>query len=281
MISFPYPDTTSLNVMRDFLADAGGRWDPMSDLYGHAFTVSAGNLATQSTLGNGRNDPHVSIMGYQSSPTPPWIWAAAIGAQVHLHKNLGADLTQAGEISRPMQTLLLLDVQPPKSIALQWTRADRQVLYYDGISAFFVTVDGQVAIDRLISTYQTNVWGSPDTTFLDIETLYQTAYALRFLKQVITQTYPRSALVPDNPGALQGFTTPSDIRATIVHSYGQLVVNGVMKNKQLFADTVIVEQAADPNRVNTYLPLDVVNQLRIFAANATVFLNAAANARAA
>jgi phage tail sheath gpL-like len=277
MISFPYADATSLNSMQSFLADSGGRWDPTVDLYGHAFTANFGNLSAQTTLGLARNDPHLSIMGVQASPTPPWIWAAAIGAQVQLHKNLGADLTQAGEISRPMQTIILLGVKPPKTISQYWQMSDRQTLYFDGISGFFVTRDGQVALDRVISTYQTNVWGSPDTTWLDIETLYQTMYALRFLRQVVTQTYPRSALVPDNPGALQGFTTPTDIKATVVHAYGNLVLAGVMKNKQLFADSLVVEQAADPNRVNAYLPFDVVNQLRIFAANATTFLNAAAN----
>jgi phage tail sheath gpL-like len=132
-----------------------------------------------------------------------------------------------------------------------------------------------VVLDRVITTYQSNIWGSPDATFLDIETMYQTMYALRYFRQVITQVYPRSALVPDNPGALQGFTTPTEIKATIINVYSALVFNGVMKNVQVFADNVIIEQAADPNRVNAFLPLDVVNQLRIFAANATVFLNAA------
>ena len=276
MISFPYPDATSLATFQAFLNDAGGRWDPTQDIYGHAFTVNFGNLAAQSTLGLTRNDPHVSIMGVQASPTPPWIWAAAIGAQVQLHKNLGADLTDAGEISRPMQTLALLGVLPPKLVSQYWAQSDRQTLYFDGISGFFVTRDGTVVLDRVVTTYQTNVWGSPDTTFLNIETMYQTMYALRYLRQVITQTYPRSALVPDNPGAIQGFTTPTDIKATIIHTYGNLVFNGIMKNTQIFADNLIVEQAADPNRVNAYLPFDVVNQLRIFAANATVFLNAAA-----
>jgi phage tail sheath gpL-like len=273
MISFPYADATSLNAMRDFL---GARWEPMQGLYGGAFTANAGNLSAQSTLGNARNDPNTHIMGYNGSPTSVWVWAAAVGAQVQAHKNLGADLTQAGEISRPMHTIILKGVKPPKDISKRWTPSDLQTLYYDGVSGYHVTPDGQVAIDRLISTYQQNSWGSPDTTWLDVETRYQTAYALRYLKQVVTQTYARVALVPDNPGNLQGFATLTDIKSTIIHAYSRLVDEGVMKNKQLFADNLVVEQAADPNRVNVYLPFDVVNQLRIFAANATTFLNAAA-----
>jgi phage tail sheath gpL-like len=277
MISMPYSDTTSLNSMRDFLADTGGRWDPTRGLYGACFTANFGNLAAQSSLGSGRNDPNVHIMGVQGSPTPVWVWAAAIGAQVQLHKNLGAPLSEAGEISRPMHTLVLEGVMPPKSIASRWSQSDRQTLYFDGISGYTVTPDGRVMIDRLISTYQTNALGSADTTWLDVETRYQTAYALRYFRQVITQTYARHGLVDDNPGNLQGFTTPREIKATLVHSYANLVANGIMKNTQLFADSIVVEKSTDPNRVNAYLPLDVANQLRIFAANATTFLDAAAN----
>lgn len=272
MIAFPYADATSLNAMRDFL---GARWEPLQGLYGAAFTALLGNLSAQSTLGNARNDPNTHIMGYQGSPTPTWIWAAAIGAQVQAHKNLGADLSQAGEISRPMHTLILKEVMPPSDISKRWTTSDLQTLYYDGISGYHVTPDGQVAINRLISTYQTNAWGSPDATWLDVETRYQTAYALRYLKQIVTSVYARVALIPDNPGNLQGFATPTDIKSTIIHAYSRLVDAGVMKNKQLFADNLVVEQASDPNRVNVYLPLDVANQLRIFAVNSTTFLNAA------
>jgi phage tail sheath gpL-like len=273
MISMAYADTTSLNTMQSFL---GGRWDPSQQLYGHCFTANFGNLSAQSTLGAGRNDPHMSVMGVQSSPTPPWVWAAAIGGQVQLHKNLGFSLKQAGEISRPMHTLALLGVKPPKNASLQWDSDDRNTLYYDGISGFFVARDGTVCIDRLISTYQTNAWGSIDTTFLDIEPLYQTAYSLRYFRQRMTAKHARDAIVPDNPGAVQGFTTLADLKADEIHAYADLVGAGVMKNLQLFADSLVLEQGSDPNRINNYLPFDVVNQLRIFAVNATTFLNAAA-----
>lgn len=272
MIAMPYADATSLNALRDFLSDTGGRWDPMQGLYGGCFTASAGNLAAQTTLGSGRNDPNMHIMGYQGSPSPTWVWAAALGAQAQLHKNLGAPLSEAVEISRPMHTLELAGVYAPKDISKQWALSDRQSLYYAGISGYAVSPDGRVLIDRVVSTYRTNASGAADTTWLDVETRFQTAYALRYLKSIVTQTYARVALAADNPGNIQGLVTPTDIKSTIIHAYAALVGAGVMKNRQTFADNLIVEQAADPNRVNAYLPLDVVNQLRIFAANATTFV---------
>jgi phage tail sheath gpL-like len=169
-----------------------------------------------------------------------------------------------------------LDVRGPKLTSQQWQQSDLQTLYFDGMSGFYVDRAGAVHISRLISTYQTNSFGSVDTTWLDVETRYQTAYALRYIKQVVTQTYPRSGILPSNPNGLQGFVTTTQFKATIINAYSNLVNAGVMKNLQLFADSVIVEQASDVNRFNVYLPLDVANQLRIVAVNATTLLNAAA-----
>jgi phage tail sheath gpL-like len=274
-IACPYADTTSLNSLRDLLSGTGGRWDPTIQLYGHAITVFFGILSAAATLGTGRNDPHVSIMPVANSPSPPWCWAASLGGIILLHKNLGADLSQAGEISRPLQTLLLPGILPPKLRADRWDRGERQTLYYDGMSGYTVGADGQVYLDRVVTTYRLNSWGQPDTTWLDIETLAQTVYATRFIRQYITQKHPRDALVDDNPMGLQGFTTPKDLKGDVIHAYSKLVDAGVMKNLQLFSDNLETEKATDPNRVNTYLPFDVVNQLRIFAANETVYLDAA------
>ena len=274
MIAMPYADATSLNAVRDFLSDNGGRWDPTQGLYGACFTALSGNLAAQTTLGAARNDPNMHIMGVNGSPSPVWAWAAALGAQIQLHKNLGAPLSEAVEISRPMHTLELVGIYPPKDISKQWSLSDRQSLYYNGISGYVVAPDGRVLIDRVVSTYRTNASGASDTTWLDVETRYQTAYALRYLKSIVTQTYARVALAYDNPGNIQGLVTPTDIKSTIIHAYQALVNAGVMKDRQEFADNLIVEQASDPNRVNAYLPLEVVNQLRIFAANATTYVRA-------
>ena len=276
-IAGPYADVNSLNSMRDFLSDTGGRWDPMKQIYGHYITVNFGTLSAQSTLGATRNDQHTTIMPVVESPTSPWNWAASIGGIILLHKNLGADIGDASEISRPLQTLLLPQVLPPKNRSDYWDIQERQVLYFDGLSGFTVGRDGQVYLDRVTTTYQTNAFGQNDTTWLDVDTIAQCVYALRFMRQYISQKHPRDALVDDNPNALQGFTTTKDLNADVIHAFAALVGGGVMKNLPLFAQNVITQQSGDPNRVNCYLPLDVVNQLRVFAANATVFLDAAAS----
>ena len=58
----------------------------------------------------------------------------------------------------------------------------------------------------------------------------------------------------------------------MIHAYTQLSqLGGLVENPLLFAQDLIVERASDPNRRNAYLPVNVANQLVVFAANITVF----------
>ena len=266
-IAAPYTDATSLNAVRDFLEDVSGRWSPFQQLYGHYFSAAFGNLSTLTTLGDGRNDAHASIMGSQTSPTPPWEWAAALGAVAQAH------LTDAPELSRPLQTLKLLGVRPPVDRSVWWSKPDRQGLYVNGVSAYTVTIDGQVQIDRIVTTYQEDALGSPDATFRNVETMAQLVFFTRYVRAGISAKYPRHSIGDENPNGIASMTTPRDIKATLIHLYEELVSLGVVEKPDLFARFVTVVR--DPNnsdRVNAYLPIDVVNQLRVFAANVTAFL---------
>ncbi|QDM26998.1 hypothetical protein FNL56_13410 [Tardiphaga sp. vice304] len=102
-ICAPYADTTSLDVIKDFLGPVSGRWSPMLQIYGHYFTVLFDTVSNQATAGALRNDPSVTIMGVTADTTsPPWRWAAAHGARVASDKNIGGEVDQAYRISRPV-----------------------------------------------------------------------------------------------------------------------------------------------------------------------------------
>lgn len=274
----PYVSTTQLNAVRDFLSDAGtGRWSPTVGLDGHYIAYRDGNLASQTAFGAGRNDRHVTVEGGLNRPAAPWLEAAVTGAIVAFSKNMGRSLSEAVEIARPLHTLAKQGVRPPKARADHWGQADRDSLYRNGIAAATVTRDGQVVLDRVVTTYQKNAWDQPDITFLDIETIAIAMYVKRFLKTRITSLYPRHVLKDDNPRGLQGVTTPAQIRAALIHAYRELYDAGLVEKPDLFAQYLIVERSADPNRVNAYLPVDVANQLRVFAANITIFPELNAN----
>lgn len=263
----PYADAPSLNAMRDFLDDTSGRWSPSQQLYGHYFTVLFNTLSSLVTFGNGRNDQHVTIIGSQVSPTPVWEWAASAGAVASAH------LGDAPEVSRPLQTLVLPGVLPPTDSSVWWDIPDRQALYADGIAGCKVRPDGLVAIDRLVTTYQTTAAGVGDATFRDVETMFQLMFIVRYLRSAVSNKHSRQALADENPFNLDTIATPRSVKTTLVHAYNDLVALGVTEKPDLFAQYVVVERDLnDASTLDAYLPVDVINQLRVFKGNVTAFL---------
>lgn len=263
----PYADDTSLDSIRDFLDRSSGRWSYASMLYGHYITAMYDSQANLVSHGADRNDPHASIISMKNAPTPPWSFAAAAAGMIAVH------MTEAPELSRPLQTLALRGVRPPRLRGDWWTRVEREALYSNAIGAVTVSRDGTVRLDRVVTTYQTDANDVADRTWHDIETMAQMTYVARYMRAAVSQKHGRQALADENPYNVAEITTPADIRATLIHAYEDLTALGVTEKPDLFAGFLVVARDPnDANRVNAYLPVDVVNQLRIFAANITTFL---------
>ncbi len=242
------------------------RWGPLSQTYGHCITAMNGSAGTVQALTSTLNSWHVSVMPTYNAPHPIYLWAAGFGSVAAEH------LQDAPELSRPLQSLVVKGLLAPVNVADRWSVVQRQSFYYAGASGY--TVQGSaVAIDRLTTTYQRNVWGSPDQSWLDVNTIAQLMYGLPYIAAYINETYPRSALVDSNPNNIQGFVTVEDMRNAFVHAYRALEAIGVFENAPVFSQLLIVERnAQDPDRIDTYLPLDHVNALRVLAVNATSYL---------
>jgi phage tail sheath gpL-like len=258
-IALPYTDMTSLDAVKTAMDDQTGRWSWSRQVYGHVFAARRGTVSALSTFGAGRNDPHVSVMGYADAPTPPWEWAAALAAQAA--KALRIDP------ARPLQTLPLVGVLPAPTSS-RFTLFERQILLFDGIATHFTGPDGTVRIERCITTYQTNTWGQPDPSFLDVETLATLAYIIRRMRNAITTKFPRHKLANDGTafGAGQAIVTPKIIKAELIAQYSEMETLGLVENMAAFKSALIVERDAnDPNRINVLYPPDLVNQLRVFA----------------
>lgn len=264
----PYTDGTNFAAFESFLNPVSGRWSPYQQIYGHYVGVKHANVSDLMTAGALWNSPTTSIFGIYRAASPSWCWAGAIGGRMAAH------LSDAPELSRPLQTLDLIGILPPKRPADRPNLTDRNSLYFAGISSYHVTGKTRIAsIDRLVTNYRLNEWGMPDASWLDVETRAQSMFAIRSIKAAVTGQYGRAALMDTNPDGLQGIATPRDIRAVIVHEYKRLNALGVVENPEVFQSSLIVERSAqDANRVDCYLPIDVVNQLRIIAVNATMFL---------
>ncbi|WP_260471781.1 phage tail sheath subtilisin-like domain-containing protein [Pandoraea apista] len=258
-IAFPYTDANSLDAMKAFLSSTTGRWSWSKQIYGHAFAGYRGTLGALTTFGNTRNDEHVSVMGFNDSPTPAWILAADLAGTV-------ATSVRA-DPARPVQTLALSSFLAPP-LASRFALGDRNTLLWDGISTFTVASDGTVAIENLITTYQQNSFGQPDDSYLEVETLFTLAYVLRALRSVVTSKYSRMKLAADGTRFAPGssIVTPAIIKADLIAQYQQLEYDGFVQQSAVFAQGLIVQQnSTNPNRVDVIYPAVLIAQLRVFA----------------
>ena len=254
----PNIDTANLTEIEDELAT---RFGPQIGLQGHAFTAVRGAVASCTTLGNSRNSPHGTMPGCYDSPTDPAEWAAAWGAQAAYNLNV--------DPARPLHYLKLKGILAPP-MASRFTQAERNTLLFDGIATYIVDSGGNVLIERSITTYQKNVGGLPDPSYLDIQTL-ATAGEIRdqFLARMINRFIaPRFKLADDTfpvqPGSK--IATPGTIKQEIIALFTLLRNNGLIENLQEFVDNLIVERSTtDVNRVDVLLPPDFINQFRLLA----------------
>ncbi|EFJ8793614.1 phage tail protein [Escherichia coli] len=254
-----YSDTTSLNSLKEFLSDADGRWNWSQQLYGHVFAFASGTYGELTAKGELRNNQHESLPGMFNSPTPDFVWAAAIaGAAAPSLRN---------SPMRPLQTLAVSGVMaPPESD--RFTLIERNNLLHSGISTLTVDDDGTVRLENMITTYQTNDYGAEDDSYLQIETLFLLMYNNRYLRTQITSKFARMALVKDGTRFATGsaIVTPSIIKAELIADYKTLEYAGYVQDSEGFAKGLIVEQnGKNPNRVDVLWDGVLPNQLRILA----------------
>lgn len=255
-ICMPYTDTANLNAMEAFLADDVGRWSWQQMIYGGAFSAYQGTLGQCTTFGLSRNDQHMSVMAYQDSPDPPWIWASEVMAMC------AASLR--GDPGLPLQYIGTTLQAPP--IASRWTLGERNTLLYDGMSTFRVGDDGSVIIERMCTTYQKNAAGAVDNSYLDVETMFGLMFVARDLTNYLLTRYARKKLVSDTTPVLAGSNCVNApmIKASTVAEYRSLEAGGYVQNAAAFAAGIVVEDAGN-GLVKILAPVDLVNQLRQIA----------------
>jgi phage tail sheath gpL-like len=256
-IVMPYLDPANLTLIENYL---GEKWGPLYTNDGHAFAVTNAPSATASTLGLSRNSPHLTIMENIGSSTPNYETAAVLGATVAFNSPI--------DPARPLQTLELKGVTAPK-LSDRLILQERNVLLYSGIATSYVDAGGKVRIERLITTYKENALGAPDEAYLDYETLAILSYLRYDFRNFFQTRYPRHKLAA--PGtrfaAGQAVITPTDAKAEAIGLFVNWEAAGLVEDADQFARDLIVEKSTtNPNRLDFYLPPNLINGLRILAA---------------
>jgi phage tail sheath gpL-like len=252
----PYTDQANLV---DLEAELDGRYGPMQQMGGRAFAAYRGNHGDTGTFGGTRNSPHVTCMGTNSSPTPPYLWAAinAIAAANPL----------ALDPARPLQTIWLKGALAPV-IEERWDDAERNLLLYDGIATYRVDQSGRCLIERQITMYQTNAVGIADISYLDInrpETLERIRYEQRAR---VALRFPRHKLSGDAGapfGAGQPIVTETVLKGELLALYSDFVEKGWCDWYEGYKESIIIEIDTAHGRINWKDEPRLVGQARTFA----------------
>lgn len=256
----PYADTASIAAITGLLGDAAGRWAPTTQIYGHCFIAKRGTQGALATFGAALNDQHLSCLGFNDSPTPPYAWAAALAGAV-------APSVRA-DPGTPLQTLAIAGVLAPP-VQSQFQIGQRNLLLYDGISTFRVDPAGTVQIERLVTTYQVNAQGQADNGYLDAESMFTLMAVLRAYATLWSSKFGRAKLGQDSvrygPGA--NVVTPATLKAEFVALYRSLETDQAwVQGSDAFAQSVsVTKNQASPGRVDVLLPITLIGQLRIVA----------------
>lgn len=255
----PFTDTTSLDTLKTFLSDKGGRWAWDQQLYGHSFSAVSGSYGQLAEFGEACNDQHASLLGVTESPTPIYAWSAAYtGAIAQSLRN---------DPGRPLQTLTVGGVLPPDATK-QLTLIERNNLLHSGISTCTFDDDGTVRIENIITTYQKNAYGDNDDSYLQVETLFLLMFVSRYMRTQVTSKFARMKLVSDGTRFAPGsaIVTPNIIRAELIAQYKYLEFNGYVQDSKAFTEGLKVERnSQNPNRVDVLWAGTLINQLRVFA----------------
>jgi len=255
-IVMPYTDAANLTALE---AELDTRWGPLVQKGARAFTAYRGNLSATTTFGNGRNSPHITCMGTNISPTPPYIWAA-VNAIV-------AAASLSIDPARPLQTLTLPGVLPATR-DLRWTDSERNTHLFDGVATHTVDSAGAVHIERQITMYQTNSNGVADDSYLDITTP-ETLERIRYEQRTrFALKFPRHKLAADSArvSAGQSVMQPKVARAELLSLYLEEEDKGWVQDYDGYKASLIVEiNATDPNRLDIQDSPKLVSALRVHA----------------
>ena len=254
VIVHPYVDTSSLIEVENELE---ARADAMSAIPGVAFVGHAGSQGVLAAIGDARNSPYSSIIGFETFPGVPVERAAAVAAVV---AKFGAN-----DPARPFQTLPIEGYAPAQ--AERFSDAARNLLLHDGISTVKVGAGDQVQICRLITTYQETAGGAPSDAYLDVNTLLTLSYVRKSFVATMNGLFPRAKLAEDGgptPGAGSALVSPSIYKAHAVAWYEGLVALELVENLDGFkANSTFATNG--PDRIDAVLAVYLISPLRMAA----------------
>lgn len=255
-IAMPYTDTANMVALE---AELTLRWGPTRQKGARAFCAYRGAHAATGTFGSGRNSPHVTCMGTNLAPQPPYIWAAV--------NAIAAANPLALDPARPLNTIELTGLMPP-ALADRWDDDERNLLLWDGISTYKVTRDGRCLIELQITMYQLNASGLPDVSYLFINRP-ETLERIRFEQRArVAGRFPRHKLSGDANarfGAGQPIVTETVIKGELLALYQAFIERGWCDDLEGYKASIVVEIDTTNGRINWKDEPRLIGPANVFA----------------
>jgi phage tail sheath gpL-like len=237
------------------------RWGATVGLQGTAFAAHYATPGDGVTFVKARNDKHLSCIVVDRAKawlSHPCEYAAAYAAVAALE--LGADP------GRPLQTLPLAGVY----VGQQELFTDRNTLAKNGAVVLSVTA-GTAFIQAETLTYRTNAFSAEDLSWDYVQKPFLLQRIGRTLKARIESRYPRFKLA-DNGSFLTSskVVTPATLKGEIISALQEMEALGYIENLDAWkAGITVVRSTTNPNRVDIFIPADLINQFRVAAFDIT------------
>lgn len=236
------------------------RWGWNRALFGHVFTAKDDTPANLITFGLTRNDPEVTVLGYDESLSPAWDWAAAYGGAV------GGALRDRP--NRSAGTLELKGILPPTVSANgRPPLLTRNNLLKAGIATAVVAND-RVVVESAVTTYRVDEFGNADASWRKTETRFLYARITREQKARVMGAFFEAPLGLDSRLYDEDtvVATPLAVRGLLVGVYRdqaqRVWVDGSEAALAKFESELKVElDDNDQDRLNILHPPDLINHL--------------------
>lgn len=245
-----------------YVTELESRFGPMRSIDGYAFAAKYDTRANLTTLGNAKNSQTLHLVGAETSALLPLPWetAALVAADNALQVQVDPSIGCQGHV---------LPGANAAAKGNRFTRAERDILLSDGISTLKATSDGRLAIERLVTTYQTNSLSLPDLAYQDSQTV-RLLSALRYSMRARIATKFNGFKLADDGNEVTGqpMATPGIVKGELLMLFLDWRALGWVENFDQFKRELLVERdGGDPNRINAILPPDLINNLLVTAAS--------------
>ena len=255
LICNPFIDTGN---MLKWIAELEDRWGPLRQNDGHMITGFEGLFSQVRDFADTLNSEHITVID-----------SIGVDGANKWMSNLTAVLARElqNDPARPLQSVPLRAITPPPTSA-ERSQGERNTLLGKGITTVR-TGPGGVVLERVRTTKKTNAFGEADLSLADLNTKATLSYIRYDFRTRFVGKFARHKLANDGTrfGPGQSVLTPRTAKAEIVSMFADWEELGLVEGATQFENDLIVERnATDPNRLDIQMPPDLINQLRVGAA---------------